>query len=94
MGDSDTEFRAVLVEITDYISPDGLNKLKFIFHNKIKRRDYSGTTINGIINLFEQLLDRGIIYRQNLSNLISALDHSECGDAAQRLRGLSHRIFL
>jgi hypothetical protein len=92
MEDSDTEFRAILVKITDFISADELNKLRFIFYNKIKRRYYPSTTIDGVIDLFGQLLDRDIINKQNLSNLINALDNVECCSAAQLLRSISSTL--
>jgi hypothetical protein len=92
--DFDAEFRVVLVKITDLMSPDELNKLRFLFYNKIKRGDYVGTTIDGAIDLFRQLLDRAIIDRRNLSNLISALDDVGCRPAAQLLRGISHLISI
>jgi hypothetical protein len=89
MEDPDTEFRTILVKITDRISSDELNKLRFIFSDKIKRDDGN----NNAIDLFRQLLDRGIIDKQNLSKLIIALDNVGCCPAAQILRGIYYIRF-
>jgi len=94
MENSEIELRKVLVKITDYISGNELRKLKFIFSNEIRRDGNDDTTINGAINFFQQLLDRGIIDSQNLSKLINALDDIACDQAAQLLKSILYYILI
>ena len=84
MENVDVEFRTILVKITDRISTNDLQKLKFIFSDQIRRDDEDHLAIHFI----QQLLDRNIIDRQNLSHLIDALEHVACHPAAQLLKSI------
>ena len=91
MANCERELLRALVKITDYISDIELRKMLFIFSNEIKREGYSDRIPIGTLDLFQQLLDRGIIDSQNLSKLIETLDDVGSHRAAQYLKGI---VFL
>lgn len=72
------EFRVVLMKVANMITAQELSQLQWLFSDRLNTVDRKGSTVTIAIDLFQQLHDRNIIHKHDVSELITALDHVEC----------------
>lgn len=80
-------FNALLLEISDQLSPDHLENLKFLCRDLIGKRNLE--KIQSGINLFQRLMEFNKVTPENTEYLCELLIQVKRPDLSEKLRGLT-----
>lgn len=90
--ETEIRFRKVLIDILHDLSDVDRKKLAFLLGKDIERRLRDNATVEGTLDIFQQLFDKGKISGENFSYLIDAFHGIKCYEVANRLKSmLSYR---